>query len=185
MPWNIIHFETIDSTSSYALRELKNLPDHSAVIADMQTNGRGQFNRSWHSAETDNLYFSLVFKPNLSAEKIPALALLTAQKIVTVLQKYVPAEYLTIKLPNDILVRGKKMCGILIETKIGTTVEGIVIGVGLNLNLPANIAAQIDQPATGLKQETGKTFKKENVLKELLDVLTDLRQINYTYDNLI
>jgi BirA family transcriptional regulator, biotin operon repressor / biotin---[acetyl-CoA-carboxylase] ligase len=171
MAWNKIHFETIDSTNSYALRELKNLPNHSVIIADVQTKGRGQFDRLWHSAEKENLYFSLVLKPEIQPEKIPELALLTAEKIVSVLKKYIPAKKITIKLPNDILVEGKKICGILIETKIGKTVEGIIIGIGLNLNLPPEIAKKIDQPATGLKQETTQSIQKAMVLKELLDRL--------------
>ena len=163
----ILKFKSIDSTNTYSKTNFDCLKDKTAVIADEQTNGRGRFERVWVSKNCENIYLSLVLKP----QNIRYIANLTQyMSVVTadILQTYNVQPQ--IKWPNDVLVNNKKICGILSESVIkNNQISGIVLGIGINLNMDAKTINSIDRPATSLNLETGQKIDKEVFLQNLLE----------------
>ena len=132
----IIHLSNIDSTNNFAAKLLsENLCQNGAVIlADQQTQGKGQRGNVWLSESGKNLLCSFVFKPdNLSVAKQTALTWATSLSLLETLRKFnIEAK---IKWPNDLFVSGKKIAGILIENQLqGSTIHCSIIGIGLNVN---------------------------------------------------
>ncbi|MBO5947660.1 biotin--[acetyl-CoA-carboxylase] ligase [bacterium] len=169
----IIHKKEILSTNTWSKENIFDLDDRTIVVADKQTCGRGRFARKWISENSDNIYMSFILKPvktNQSFEHLP-LANLTqylAICVLEVLEKYDIKPQL--KWPNDILVNGKKISGILAELVIKNgQFTGLVLGLGLNLNMSDEDLKQIDKPATALNLETGYKVNKDSVLKEIID----------------
>lgn len=145
----IVQLGEVDSTNSYALRNLSSLDDKTIIIAETQTSGRGRFERKWISDVPNNVYLSIVLKP--SGENIPYsnITQYACLVLTRVFEKYkIDAR---IKWPNDILVDNKKISGILSEMSYGcSTVRGFVLGIGVNLNLSEELVNSINQPATAL-----------------------------------
>lgn len=130
-------FPTIDSTNTYAVKLAhEGAPEGTTVIADEQTGGKGRLGRTWVSPPGVNLYISLILRPAVSTGAAPQINLLAA---VAVAEAIVQICGLTpaIKWPNDVLVAGKKVCGILAEmqTEAGA-LRSLVLGIGVNVNAP-------------------------------------------------
>jgi BirA family biotin operon repressor/biotin-[acetyl-CoA-carboxylase] ligase len=127
----------IDSTNVYAARLAREgAPAGTVVIADEQTGGKGRLGRSWVSPPGVNLYLSLILRPPVTTVLAPQLNLLAA---VTVADAIIEVSSLTpsIKWPNDVLVDGKKVCGILAEMQTESGVlRSVVLGIGVNVNAP-------------------------------------------------
>jgi BirA family biotin operon repressor/biotin-[acetyl-CoA-carboxylase] ligase len=157
-----INFEETPSTNIYALENIENLNDRTVIFADRQTQGRGRFDRVWESGNNSNLYFSIVLKPTNSIDKNLPLANLTQYMslvLCRVLDSY--GVQSQIKWPNDVLIEGKKVAGILAETSIkGQIFKGLVVGVGVNLNSTKEEIRNINQPATSLNLELGQDIDK-------------------------
>ncbi len=136
------------------------------VAAREQTDGRGRQDRRWHSAPDTNLYFSLFLETGAPLIQIPSLTMAVALAITDMLAargiRAAP------KWPNDVLVEDRKICGILSERVETATRHGIIIGIGVNVNMSTDEAAQIDRPATSLLIETGQAGTVPQVLEELL-----------------
>src|SRR5262244_3482680 len=130
-------FAAIDSTNTYAARLAREgACEGTVVIADSQSGGKGRLGRSWISPPGVNLYLSVILRPPVPAATVPQLNLLAA---VAVADTVAQACALTpaIKWPNDVLVGGKKVCGILAEMQTeGGTLRAVVLGIGVNLNAP-------------------------------------------------
>lgn len=130
-------FSSIDSTNTYAARLAREgAVEGSVVIADEQTGGKGRLGRSWVSPPGLNLYLSLILRPAVSTATVPQLGLLAAVAVADAIEEVchlTPA----IKWPNDILIDGKKVCGILAEmqTEAGT-LKAVILGIGVNVNAP-------------------------------------------------
>ncbi len=141
LPLKVYHFETIDSTNTYA-KMLKD--DGAIVIADEQTNGRGRLGRVWSSNKGDGLYFSLMFRPKITPNIVGMITQITAVALRRTL-----GEGVSIKWPNDLFVGDKKLAGVLTElvTEINM-VERVVIGVGLNLKK----VTEFEDVATSLEE---------------------------------
>ena len=169
--FKILYFEQIGSTNSYLKENASSLEDKTVVCAGIQTNGRGRFTRTWQSSNNQNIYASILLKPEYKNIENSPLANLTqylAVIICDIFKKY----YVTpkIKWPNDIQVNGKKISGILAETKIDDNgFINLILGFGINLNLSQEEVDSIDQPATSLNLETGREVDKDKFLKSLLD----------------
>lgn len=159
-------FETISSTNTYALEHFDELSDFCAIIAEQQTQGRGRFDRRWVSEGKKNIYLSFVLKP----ENQNHLVNLT-QYLCVVIAKTIEKFNLSpqIKWPNDVLINGKKICGILCELKMKhNKIQGVVLGVGVNLNMEKSLIETIDRPATALNLEIGKDVDKQEFLDQLI-----------------
>jgi BirA family transcriptional regulator, biotin operon repressor / biotin---[acetyl-CoA-carboxylase] ligase len=155
--YRVIEFAELDSTNRYACGRLRELADGDVIQAGIQTAGRGRWKRKWISDVPGNLCLSLVLKPAGSPAELPlaSLSQLLALSVCRVLETYgVPA---TLKWPNDIQVAGRKLAGILAETMVeGREFLGLVLGIGVNLNLDGAVLAAVGQPATALNLELGR-----------------------------
>jgi len=171
-----IHFKEIDSTNNWA-KENCRIFDLSQIIritADEQTSGRGRFNRTWISPKDLNIYLTYLFALEKSAMGPANLAQILSLSIASLLdQEGVTPQ---IKWPNDVLIDGKKIAGILSETVDLGEQFAVILGAGININMGKELLDTIDQPATSLLVETGKSHSKEALIESLeLLFLQDLR----------
>jgi len=150
---NRIHlsiFDTVDSTNSALLQQAQlGAASGTCIAAELQTAGRGRRGRLWQSALGASLTFSLLWRCDKGASTLGGLSLVIGLAVADALHELGVAA--TLKWPNDILVAGKKIGGILIETQgdmLGPTV--VVIGIGLNVALSEKLKASIDQPVTDI-----------------------------------
>lgn len=165
----IIHLDEIDSTSVYARKNLEKLNDFEVVSADIQTLGHGQFGRKWYSSNKNggNIYISIVLKPK-NIEHLNELTRHASAKVAQTLEEYGLKP--VFKYPNDVLIENKKISGILAESVfLGSEFMGVVVGIGVNLNLDIQEAKNIDIPATSVFIETGKNIDKNEFLGKLLN----------------
>ena len=174
----IIHLSNIDSTNNFAAKLLsENLCQNGAVImADVQTEGKGQRGNVWLSESGKNLLSSFVFKPdNLPVENQIAITWATSLSLLETLRKFnIEAQ---IKWPNDIFVGGKKIAGILIENQLqGTQISCSIIGIGLNLNQ----TFFDDLKATSLQLETKQTVEPRTILNLLAHEMNEQFQLIYS-----
>ncbi len=172
------YFDSTGSTNDLALAwAAESAPDFSLVAADEQTSGRGRSGRTWYTPAGSALAFSLILQPNGSEREHPVFfTALGALALAETLSKNfgLPA---SIKWPNDVLVRGRKVAGILIETVwLGDVVESVVLGMGVNV-LSASVppAKTLDFPATSLEDETGHTIDRPALLRGILSELVAWR----------
>jgi len=161
-----IHFETIDSTQTWAKEHLDACDPLAitCITADEQTKGRGRFQRKWISPKGQNMYATFVFRLPLDTPhliSIAQIATLTLAKLL--LKKKITPQ---IKWPNDLLLSGKKAAGVLCETSYQKNHVAIFLGIGINVNLDQKSLEEIDQPATSLKVATGHAWDLELLLNE-------------------
>ena len=159
-------FDTISSTNDYLLKKEKNKnKDLEICIAEEQTKGRGRRGKSWISPRFKNIYFSL--SSYLKKEDLSGLSIAVALSISKVLTN-INVKSL-IKWPNDLLVRNKKICGILIETvKVGELTK-VVIGIGINVNM--EYSELIDQEWTSIKLEKKQSVDRNSIITEMINEL--------------
>lgn len=166
---NILNFEELDSTSVWARKNLKDLENFTLISAEIQSRGHGQFERKWFSSRENggNLYISIVLKPE-NIEFLNELTRFTSYIGAKTIEEYgIDAKF---KFPNDILIDGKKIAGILAESVfIGNEFKGVIVGVGINLNLTPDEAKNIDIPATSIFIETNKNVNKDEFLEKFLN----------------
>lgn len=178
MERNILYFESIDSTNVQAGREAANGAESGTiVVADRQTAGRGRRGRTWESPAGRNLYFSLLLRPEIAVEKASMLTLVMALAVVRGLEKSVEAASgeaaLQIKWPNDIVLKGKKVCGILTEMSVRRNrIEHVIIGVGINV-YQQEFAPELVDKATSLEAEWGQRLSRERLLGAILDAFEE------------
>ena len=133
--YTIVTLEEVHSTNSYALEYLQSFEDGTVLYTTHQTSGRGRYNRKWIYDETENLYMSFVLKPSNNNFPYTNLTQYLSVIVCKVLEEnfdIIPC----IKWPNDILINGAKISGILAETGMSSgKIDGIVLGLGLNVNL--------------------------------------------------
>lgn len=139
------------------------------VAAREQTNGRGRSDRKWLSRPHANLCFSLFLETEEPLVQVPSLTMASALAVNDLLNaKGIRAAP---KWPNDVLVGEKKICGILSERVEHASRRGIIIGIGLNVNMSDEEAASIDRPATSMLIESGQAYDPARTLEELLPQL--------------
>lgn len=169
----ILYFPSVSSTMDVARQEAEQgAPEGTIVVADEQTAGRGRFGRHWVSGSGQNLLFSVVFYPEQTAlaglNIIASVAALTAIQRTTALSP-------TLKWPNDILIAGKKMSGILIETAVRDGgVLYAVLGFGINVNFDPSRTPEIAGLGTSLSKELGEQVSREALLEAILEELSTL-----------
>ena len=172
MDFNIEWHDRLGSTNA-SMRERFYAPGAMAsglvIAAREQTNGRGRQDRKWLSSPHTNLCFSLFLKTDADLIKVPSLTMATAMGVTELLNsKGIRAAP---KWPNDVLVNEKKICGILSERVEQASDHGIIVGVGLNINMSSEEADIIDRPATSMLIESGKAYDPGQVLEDLLPQL--------------
>src|SRR3989338_4340844 len=142
--------KTIDSTNAYLLKQA-HVDKASVCIAEQQTAGRGQFNRTWASP-ANNIYFSMRWPLKEAYQNIMGLSLVVAIAIIKTLAYFDVTEHIGIKWPNDIMWQQRKLAGILVET----TKTDVIIGIGINVQLPKTVS--IDQPWIDLFEITDQSL---------------------------
>ena len=173
--FKIFHYKTIDSTQKEIWRRFKNetIKDKTMIIADIQTAGIGTHGRIWHTDEENNIAFSVYFdfsKKNCRVDELDGLTVRIAKKIVMVFKEMYDID-LDIKFPNDIYCNGKKLGGILTESKVQNgLVRCVVIGIGINTN-QVEFADEIKEIATSVRREFGIEVDNRKVMGPLGSVL--------------
>ncbi|MDI9569268.1 MAG: biotin--[acetyl-CoA-carboxylase] ligase [Pseudomonadota bacterium] len=167
------YFPEIDSTNLLAWRLAgEGAPEGAAVVADAQLQGRGRLNRSWISPPGANVYVSLVLRPLIAPAAAPQLTLVAGVAVAELLSGWIPAG-VRIKWPNDILIAGKKACGILTEMKsAAAAVDFIILGIGINVNMNReDFEPSLQETATSLKIAAGRPFDRLEVISALFSHL--------------
>ncbi len=165
------YFRELDSTNIMACRLARDgAPEGTVVVADAQGKGKGRLNRAWQSPAGRNLYVSIILRPPIDPPSAPQLTLVAGVAVAELLTAC-GLKHLTIKWPNDVLISGKKVCGILTEiSSAARGVDFIVLGVGLNVNMNrGDFEPSLGDIATSLKIETGKTHDRIAVISGLLN----------------
>ena len=169
----IIRLEETTSTNNY-LRGLvgkEPLPEGSIVVTEYQTAGRGQVGNTWESEPGKNLMFSIILYPDfLPANRQFLISQIAALSVKETLDAYVDG--ITVKWPNDIYWRDKKICGMLIENDLtGHSLYCSVIGIGININQREFLSDALNP--VSLVQITGREYDREEILNSFLKRLYD------------
>lgn len=131
------------------------------VVAEYQTAGRGRLGRKWLSPAGSCVMMSLILKPDFAPQYAPMLTLVMGLSVAQAL-------HASIKWPNDAVVSGKKICGILTEMSLeGTNIREVVIGVGINVNL-SKLPEEVKEIATSLYLETGESYDRNEIIGQVL-----------------
>jgi len=165
----IIFLESVDSTNTLAteLAE-KGSPHGTAVITNSQTKGRGKLGRNWFSLPKKNISISIILKPIISVEDITLLTIMAGVVSARALRNTTGLE-VKLKWPNDIVVFGKKLGGILTETKIEyDRVNFAVVGIGINVNMVReDFPPDIQSFATSIKIELSRSYHRPPIIAEI------------------
>ena len=167
-------FFTIDSTNHYLMHALADeVQAPWVVLAEQQTAGRGRRGRNWQSPFAGNIYASILWRFNQINANFVGLSLVIGV-VVSRLLAHLGIEQLGLKWPNDVLCQGKKLCGILIEMRGETHGPyDAVIGVGLNLAMPAEAGREIDQPWISLDQAATGLPPRNTLAAYLIDAMLE------------
>jgi BirA family biotin operon repressor/biotin-[acetyl-CoA-carboxylase] ligase len=165
---DIVYFTETDSTNTRAKDlAVRGAPEGALVLSEKQTKGRGREERNWFSPSRDGIYLSLILRPTIPPREAPMITLLTAVAVAEALLSLTRLK-IAIKWPNDILVGGKKLAGILTEmTTQGDSIDYVVVGLGLNVNTP-RFPDNIRDKATSMLIETQKRFSRVRIIREYL-----------------
>ncbi len=167
-------FPSIDSTQ-HQLHSLakEGVPEGTVVIADQQLGGKGRLGRVWHSPQGSGISMSILLRPKLELHRCPQLTLLAAVAIVEAIREQTGLPVM-IKWPNDILLNGKKICGILTELNAESDcINNLIIGVGINVNTPS-FPDELSSIATSLAIEKKESIQRVALIQNLLKRLEDL-----------
>ena len=152
--------ESVDSTNDYAKKKAKELVDGSVIISLEQVKGKGRRGRSFHSGKGDGIYLSIILKPGFEPTKAPFITSIAGAALVNTFNKF--NIQTKVKWPNDVLINGKKVAGILTEMSADMEfIEYIVLGVGINVS-GLEFPSELKNIATSLKLE-GYDVKKLSI----------------------
>ncbi|WP_147533765.1 biotin--[acetyl-CoA-carboxylase] ligase [Bacillus marasmi] len=167
---NIHYQESVDSTQKIAKTlSYENAPEGTVVIAEEQLTGRGRMNRAWHSPKYTGVWMSMILRPNIPIQKAPQLTLITAVAVVRAIEEVTKLSP-EIKWPNDILLHGKKVTGILTELQAeADQIFAIIIGVGINVNQQlTDYPEELRDIATSLAIESGEKISRAQMIRSVL-----------------
>lgn len=167
-------FNQLTSTNDLAAELARGgASEGTAILAETQTKGRGRQGRKWISQEGKSLTFSIVLRPSLPQELFTELTLAAAVGVARALERH--GFHPAIKWPNDLLISGRKVCGIL--TEVGPKKDKMasaILGIGLNLTQnPGDFPADLRPAATSLKMQRNKVPSREALLQEILSRLEE------------
>ncbi len=159
------------STNTHLLQRLskgERLSSGFVIAAREQTAGRGRYQRQWIARANENLTFSFLLVTRVAFSQLTSLPIAIALGVSDALITYGISTQT--KWPNDVLIDGAKVCGMLLERSDQKQPDGtaIVIGIGLNVNMDATTAALIDRPVTSMRLETGREYDLKQVLARIL-----------------
>lgn len=179
-----IHYvETCESTQFIAHDEAQNgAPDGTVIIAEEQTLGKGRMFRPWNSTANKGIWMSVIIRPSLTPQQAPQMTLVAAVAVTRSIEDITGIQP-DIKWPNDILVKGKKVTGILTEMQADPDrVKAIILGIGMNVNQEANdFPDELQTIATSLKMELGETVSRSKLVAKILEYLENYTKIYETH----
>jgi BirA family biotin operon repressor/biotin-[acetyl-CoA-carboxylase] ligase len=143
--------------------------DRTVVLADHQTAGRGRRGRSWSDEPGSSLLVSILLRPRLPLPRLPLLSYAAAVAVAEALEA-VAGLRPSLKWPNDVLVRGRKIAGILLESRLSPAAPTVVVGIGVNLT-QRRFPPELEGHATSVALETGRAVERERALTALLGAL--------------
>lgn len=155
-------FQSIDSTNNYLKKMAPDFPDKMMVLSEEQKKGRGRLGRNWYSPKGAGLFFSILLKPKISMQESFIITGIAAGAVAEGIEEVteLPAK---IKWPNDIVVNGKKVCGIL--TEVSGELDGInyiIVGIGINVNTP-DFSEELKERATSLYLEKEEKISRKDL----------------------
>lgn len=165
--FNIINLKEVTSTMDV----IKNYPVNTIVVADRQTKGRGKNDREWISNESENLYISLSVESKNKNVNYSYYTFLSSVVVIEAIKSLITEDInIKSKWPNDVLVNGKKFCGILLERDLQRNF--IVIGIGINVNSHPELIDKMLFKPTNLLEE-GISIKKEEILEKFVNIFEE------------
>jgi BirA family transcriptional regulator, biotin operon repressor / biotin---[acetyl-CoA-carboxylase] ligase len=166
------HFYKIGSTNTAAMAAAADgAPEGSAFLAEEQTAGRGRGAHSWESARSAGIYCSVVLRPHLPPSDVLVLSLAAGLAVRAAIEQVSARVTPDLKWPNDVLIAGKKVCGILTEMNAEVTrVRHVVVGIGINVN-HASFPKELEAEATSLRMITGSEWSRVELAAALLKSL--------------
>ncbi|MGD9200898.1 MAG: biotin--[acetyl-CoA-carboxylase] ligase [Chitinispirillia bacterium] len=166
--YTIYKYDELESTNNFIKNNIESLKDYTVIWGNKQSSGRGRFSRKWISIGGKDLTFSILLPlSSLKPCNWPNTTQITALCIAELLEDYMRS--VRIKWPNDILVNNKKICGILCEIIKRKRSNGVIVGIGLNVNSSAHDLSCIDQPATSIWCESCIEMNRQELLIKLID----------------
>lgn len=186
-------YDSLDSTNLMAKAEAeKGAPSGTLIVADMQTAGRGRRGRTWESPKGTNIYNTLILRPDFEPEKASMLTLLMALAVAEGVEKTclsleqdkVKEPRPGIKWPNDVVVNGRKICGIL--TEMNFVKDGgwyVVIGTGINVG-QQTFAPELAERAASLAAEYGKRVSRSVLLAHVMEAFEEVYKVFCEHGNL-
>lgn len=169
---HIHHYYRAGSTNTLALEAAATgAPEGSVFLTEQQTAGRGRGSNAWHSAESTGIYCSVILRPALPPSDVLPLSLAAGLAVRAAVQEIDSRALPDLKWPNDLLINGKKFCGILTEMSgEPTRVRHIVVGIGVNVN-QAQFPGELAQTATSLRLSSGSEWSRVELCAALLKSL--------------
>ena len=169
---HIHHHYKIGSTNTVAMDAAKDgAPEGSVFLAEQQTAGRGRGDNQWHSERSTGIYCSVLLRPALPPSDVLVITLAAGLAVHSAVQEIDPRVLPDLKWPNDVLIEGKKFCGILTEMNAEVTrVRHIVVGIGINVN-QSSFPADLQPIATSLRLVTGTEWSRVELCTALLKSL--------------
>ena len=165
----IIYYKQLDSTNTEIARLAAEGAAHgTVVVADAQTAGKGRRGRGWESPAGENVYMSVLLRPDCVSDRAPMLTLVMAYSVAKALKElgFIDVQ---IKWPNDLVLSGKKICGILTEMQLkDTEIDYVVVGVGINVNT-TNFPEELKDTATSLYMESGRVSDRETLVESIVE----------------
>ncbi|MGI6776660.1 MAG: biotin--[acetyl-CoA-carboxylase] ligase [Acetivibrionales bacterium] len=165
---SIQYIDLIDSTNTYAKKlALDGCPEGTVIVAGRQTNGKGRMGRNWDSANKSGIWMSIVLRPDILPEQAQIITLAVSVAVVKAIESLFGLKC-GIKWPNDVILNGKKVCGILTEMGCETDrINYIVVGIGVNVNQDEDdFAVELKDKATSIKM----SMIKENMINGDMDI---------------
>lgn len=166
-------FQELDSTSTY-LKAQGDAPDGTVAVADSQTAGRGRMDRSFQSPKGQGIYLSVLLRPPLPPDRLPPVTALAGVAVCAAVERVCGARP-GLKWPNDPVLNGKKLCGILTELSLEAEtgrVQSLVLGIGINVGQgPEDFTPEVREMATSLRQALGKPVSRPQLTAALLEEL--------------
>jgi BirA family transcriptional regulator, biotin operon repressor / biotin---[acetyl-CoA-carboxylase] ligase len=142
-------------------------PEGAVAVAEEQTEGRGRLGRRWYAAPNTSILASIALRPAVEPARLPTLSVIAGEACAETIAALTGLQP-TVKFPNDILIEGRKVAGILAEAREGL----VVLGIGINVNAgAAELPSETDTPATSLSLETGHRIDRVELLVILLEKL--------------
>lgn len=164
--------EEINSTN-IRVKQLAELgePEGTLVVAETQTGGKGRRGRKWDSKQQVGIWMSLLLRPKVKPAEVSCLTLVAAMAVAKAMRNFCDMDA-KIKWPNDIVINGKKLCGILTEMSSESDfIHYVVIGIGINAN-HKSFSEEIQDKATSIYLETGKLVHRQAFIAEVMEVFT-------------